>query len=106
MDGRTGYIFSSVDISRTERVYYDVVVVGTGIAGMAAALSLDPKLKAAVISKFPPDESSTYKAQGGIAIALGADDSVEQHIEDTLRVGRELCDKEAVELMVQNGIRA
>ncbi|MEG6584809.1 L-aspartate oxidase [Dendrosporobacter sp. 1207_IL3150] len=82
---------------------YDVVVVGAGIAGMTAALSLDSKLKVALISKEKPSKSSTYKAQGGMAVAVGHDDSCEEHISDTLRVGQGLCRKDAVDVLVREG---
>jgi L-aspartate oxidase len=82
---------------------YDVVIIGTGIAGMTVALSLDPKLKVGLVSKESIAESSTYKAQGGMAISLGVDDSPEEHIADTLHVGRGLCHHSAVEAMVREG---
>lgn len=85
---------------------YDVVIIGAGIAGMAAALSMSPKLKIALVSKESMDTSSTYKAQGGMAVAVGHDDSPEAHITDTLRVGQGLCRRETVETMVREGTAA
>lgn len=82
---------------------YDVVVVGAGIAGMTAALSLPNSCKVALVSKEALAESSTYKAQGGMAIAVGVDDSPEEHLADTLRVGQGLCRAEAVESLVRQG---
>lgn len=82
-----------------ERKQYDVIVVGSGIAGLTVALSLSPSLKVALVSKASLTESSTYKAQGGMAVALGLDDSPEQHMADTLKVGQELCCKEAVHVL-------
>ncbi len=91
------------DFSSVESKCYDVIVVGAGIAGMTVALSLDPKLKVALVSKERFIESSTYKAQGGMAVAVGSDDSIEQHIADTIRVGQGLCRKEAVDVLISEG---
>ncbi|MBP2643041.1 MAG: L-aspartate oxidase [Firmicutes bacterium] len=82
---------------------YDVIIIGSGIAGMTAALSMDSKLKVALVSKGSISESSTYKAQGGIAVAIGDDDSIEEHYEDTLRVGRGLCREDAAGILVKEG---
>lgn len=84
-----------------ERKQYDVVVIGSGIAGLTVALSLSPSLKVALVSKGSLTESSTYKAQGGMAVALGFDDSPEQHMADTLKVGQGLCCKEAVRVLTK-----
>ncbi|VBB06743.1 fad-dependent pyridine nucleotide reductase signature [Lucifera butyrica] len=89
--------------SAEDRQVYDVVVIGSGIAGMAAALSLNPGLKVALVSKERLSASSTYKAQGGMAVAIGKEDSFQEHIADTLRVGRGLCRPEAVKVMVEGG---
>lgn len=98
------YIVSiSTDFSTLDSKYYDVIVVGAGIAGMTVALSLDSRLKVALVSKEKFIESSTYKAQGGMAVAVGSDDSIEQHIADTLRVGQGLCRKEAVDVLISEG---
>lgn len=91
------------DISQLEQCVYDVVVVGAGIAGMTVALTLDPKFKVALASKTRPPESSTFKAQGGIAAAVGANDSPELHLADTLRVGQGLCREKAVAALAKEG---
>ncbi|MCE5287517.1 MAG: L-aspartate oxidase [Pelosinus sp.] len=98
------YLVSNEEI--TEDSTFDVVVIGAGIAGMTAALSIDPKLKVALVSKAPCCESSTYKAQGGMAVAVGADDSISLHIADTLRVGQGVCCEEAVEVLTGEGPKA
>lgn len=80
---------------------YDVIVVGMGVAGLTVALSLDKKLRVALVSKNSLDESSTYKAQGGMAVAAGLNDSAAEHAADTLRVGKGLCAKESVTVLTQ-----
>lgn len=85
---------------------YDVIVVGAGIAGMTVALSLDAKLKIAIISKEHFTKSSTYKAQGGMAVAVGPDDSVQDHSADTLRVGQGVCQEDAVKVLTGEGPEA
>lgn len=81
---------------------HDVVIVGRGAAGMALALRLPPDMRIAVISKGDVTQSSTYWAQGGMAAVLHARDSVEAHVEDTLRAGAGLCHRDAVELAVSH----
>jgi aspartate oxidase len=63
---------------------YDVIIVGSGAAGLTLALSLPTHLKVAVLAKSVLTEASTYYAQGGVAAVLDETDSVDQHIEDTL----------------------
>ncbi|MBP1763286.1 MAG: L-aspartate oxidase [Firmicutes bacterium] len=82
---------------------YDVVVVGAGIAGMTVALSIDPRLQVALVSKEQVAESSTYKAQGGIAVAVGPDDSAQDHFLDTVKVGQGLCCEETVQILAGEG---
>lgn len=90
----------TVNIGALAEQRYDVIIIGAGIAGMAVALSLPSKLKVALVSKESFQESSTYKAQGGMAISLGPEDSIAEHMADTLRVGRGLCYEPAVEATV------
>ena len=66
---------------------YDVLVIGSGAAGLSLALEVAKKASVAVISKAPPEESSTYYAQGGIAAVLDETDSISSHIDDTLDAG-------------------
>jgi L-aspartate oxidase len=82
---------------------FDVVVVGTGIAGLVAALTAAPRARVAVITKSALDDGATRWAQGGIAAALGRDDSPRLHLEDTITAGRGLCDEHAVRVLVEDG---
>ncbi|MFF3400244.1 L-aspartate oxidase [Streptomyces sp. NPDC002659] len=82
----------------------DVVVVGSGVAGLTAALRCAAEgLSTVVVTKARLDDGSTRWAQGGIAAALGEGDTPEQHLDDTLVAGAGLCDEEAVRTLVTEG---
>ncbi|MFT7288609.1 MAG: L-aspartate oxidase, partial [Halieaceae bacterium] len=81
---------------------YDVVIVGRGAAGLALALRLPSHYRIAVLSKGDVRQSSTYWAQGGMAAVMHTGDSVEAHVQDTLRAGAGLCDSDAVEFTVRH----
>ncbi|MCX2930160.1 L-aspartate oxidase [Mycobacterium sp. CVI_P3] len=84
----------------------DVVVVGTGVAGLAAALAAHRKGSRTVVLSKAPD-TATFYAQGGIAVVLPyTDDSVEAHVQDTLSAGAGLCEPDAVRSIVADGYRA
>ncbi|GHF26177.1 L-aspartate oxidase [Pseudolysinimonas yzui] len=80
-----------------------VVVVGTGIAGLIAAHRASKHHDVVLVTKSRLSESNTRYAQGGIAVALFPDDSVESHVADTLRAGAGLCDPVAVEVLCAEG---
>ncbi len=82
---------------------YDVVIVGSGAAGLTAALKLAPHMRVAVLSKGEMSGGSTRWAQGGIAAVLEATDSIQSHIDDTLVAGAGLCSEEAVRFVVERG---
>ncbi|MFI9629986.1 L-aspartate oxidase [Streptomyces sp. NPDC052042] len=85
----------------------DVVVVGSGVAGLTAALRCAAAgLATVVVTKARLDDGSTRWAQGGIAAALGEGDSPEQHLDDTLVAGAGLCDEDAVRVLVTEGADA
>jgi L-aspartate oxidase len=80
----------------------DVVVVGGGAAGLYSALTAaDAGSRVAMVSRKPLSESSSFWAQGGLAAAIGKDDSPEQHVEDTLTAGRDACRRSAAELLAR-----
>ncbi|GGV20861.1 L-aspartate oxidase [Streptomyces griseoflavus] len=82
----------------------DVVVVGSGVAGLTAALRCEAAgLTTVVVTKARLDDGSTRWAQGGIAAALGEGDTPAQHLDDTLVAGAGLCDEEAVRILVTEG---
>ncbi len=81
---------------------FDVVVLGSGAAGLSAALNLAPHLKVAVLAKGEISAGSTAWAQGGIAAVLEPGDTFESHIEDTIGAGAGLNDRRAVEFVVEN----
>ena len=84
-------------------IKHDVVIVGSGLAGMRAALEVCENLDVAVLSKVYPTRSHSGAAQGGIAASLGnsESDSWEEHLYDTIKGGDFLCDQDAVEEYVK-----
>ncbi len=82
---------------------YDYLIVGAGIAGLYAALNIPSNKKTLILAKDPLWECNTFYAQGGIATAVDSDD-VALHIEDTLKAGAGLCNREAVEILSRNSI--
>ena len=81
----------------------DVLIIGSGAAGLSLALRLPDSLNIAVIAKGPLTEGNTYYAQGGISAVLDKTDSVDSHIADTLNAGAGLCDESTVRLVVEQG---
>jgi L-aspartate oxidase len=84
----------------------DVVVIGSGIAGLVAALRARTAGRVLLVTKALLDDGSTRWAQGGIAAALHPGDSPEEHLEDTLTAGVGICDPEAVRVLVTEGPQA
>jgi L-aspartate oxidase len=81
----------------------DVLVIGSGLAGMLCALRCAPHGRVALVTKDRLPESSSRYAQGGIASVWGEDDTFESHIDDTLTAGAGLCRRDAVETVVREG---
>lgn len=82
---------------------FDVLIIGSGAAGLSLALRLEPNYRVAVISKGPLDDGSTAWAQGGISAVIDENDSVERHMADTIDAGAGLCDEDAVRHTVEHG---
>lgn len=80
----------------------DVLVIGSGAAGLTLALHLAEKAQVILLSKGPLSEGSTYYAQGGIASVFDEDDTIESHVADTLIAGAGLCDKSVVTFTAEN----
>jgi len=81
---------------------YDVLIIGSGAAGLTTALTLPQHLSIAVLSKGNLSSGSTYWAQGGVAGVLDETDTIESHVQDTLVAGAGLCNEDAVRFTVEN----
>jgi L-aspartate oxidase len=82
---------------------YDVLIIGAGIAGLSTALRLADRARVALLAKVSLTEGSSQYAQGGIAAVLDSRDSVEEHVNDTLKAGGGLCNEEVVRYAVERG---
>jgi L-aspartate oxidase len=85
---------------------YDAIVIGSGLAGLNAALGLSKRGKVLLITKEKLKDSNTWYAQGGIAAAIGPSDSVQKHIDDTLIAGHYKNDLKAVEFIIKRAPEA
>src|SRR3979490_1656791 len=83
----------------------DFLVIGAGIAGLSAAIRLANAGKVLVVTKEELAESNTAYAQGGVAVAMGGDEVVELHLEDTMAAGDGLVNREAAAVLVEQGPR-
>lgn len=81
----------------------DVLVIGSGIAGLYAAIKISEKSSVVLVTKKDKTESNTNYAQGGIASVMSVNDTFEKHIQDTLIAGAGLCKQDAVEILVEEG---
>ncbi|MBN2806664.1 MAG: L-aspartate oxidase, partial [Prolixibacteraceae bacterium] len=82
---------------------HDFVIVGSGLAGLTAAYYASRFGNVAIITKANLDVSNSYYAQGGIAAVIDSEDTPDDHINDTLIAGRGLCDRDSVEILVNEG---
>ncbi len=83
---------------------YDFLIVGSGLAGLFASYQAAKYGNVLLVSKIKENKINSWLAQGGIAVAMSEEDSTESHIEDTLKTGRGICNKEAVKVLVEEGI--
>lgn len=81
----------------------DFLVIGSGVAGLRAALEFGRAGRVLMVAKGRPFESSSIYAQGGVAVALSEEDDVAVHLRDTLKAGHGLCRKDAVRVLVEEG---
>jgi len=82
---------------------YDVIVVGSGGAGLSAAIQMKKRgLNVAIVSKVEPTSSQTSQAQGGINAVLNQDDNISSHINDTLKSSHNLGNKQTISFMCEN----
>ncbi len=95
-------LHTSYDMPSSSEHVSDVLIIGSGAAGLSLALRLAPHCKVTVLSKGPLNEGATFYAQGGIAAVFDETDSISSHVDDTLIAGAGLCDKEAVEFIASN----
>ncbi|QUG74717.1 L-aspartate oxidase [Erwinia sp. E602] len=89
-------------MTQTSEYCCDVLIIGSGAAGLSLALRLAERHQVTVLSKGPLSEGSTLYAQGGIAAVFDETDSIESHVEDTLIAGDGLCEREAVAFIAGN----
>lgn len=95
-------LHTSYDMQSSSEHVSDVLIIGSGAAGLSLALRLAPHCKVTVLSKGPLNEGATFYAQGGIAAVFDETDSISSHVDDTLIAGAGLCDKEGVEFIASN----
>jgi L-aspartate oxidase len=88
------------------KMNFEVVIVGSGLAGLSVALNLAETRRVAVIAKVSMTEGASDWAQGGIAAVLDSADSIENHVSDTLIAGGGLCDEAATRFIVEHGREA
>lgn len=94
---------SNFDLTDIPRLYTDFLIIGTGIAGLYTALKACDGGKVTILTKRRLEDSNTDLAQGGIAAAIGTEDTPRLHLSDTLEAGAGLCDLPAVEVLVNEG---
>jgi L-aspartate oxidase len=95
-------LLAAFDLRTTALLRTDVLVIGSGIAGAAAALAAaDDGVEVLLVAKDALDETNTAWAQGGIAAVQAPQDSIAQHLEDTLKVGAGIADERAARAIVE-----
>ncbi len=90
---------------RVPHQFADVLIIGSGLAGLRAASAVDPRLSALIVTKDSLQQSNSTYAQGGIASVTDPEDRFEDHVSDTLIAGADLCDERIVDLVVHEAPR-
>ncbi|MFM7975595.1 MAG: L-aspartate oxidase, partial [Pirellula sp.] len=90
-----------IEPKRMGHYFTDVLIIGGGLAGMRAAQEVDPSLRTMILTKDKVEESNSAYAQGGIASVWDPEDRFDNHIQDTLVAGCDLCDPSTVEMVVR-----
>ncbi len=85
----------------SNRYKQDVLIIGSGGAGLTLALQLSDHFKVAILSKDAASEGSTYYAQGGVAAVLDCKDNIDSHVADTLNAGAGICNEKAVRFIIE-----
>ena len=101
---KTYRYLTDFDMNEMDSEYYDVLIMGSGIAGIYTALEIDSKYKIAILTKDQIEDNNTNLAQGGIAVPLDKQDSPELHFADTIYAGAGLCDEDAVWVLVKEAV--
>lgn len=96
------YLFGQ-SLDELEVMHYDVLICGSGIAGLYAGLNISEDKKCLIITKSNIEHSNSYLSQGGIAAVLDPGDNFSSHVADTLKAGAGLCDEKAVKVLVEEG---
>jgi len=99
-----GRYLTSFDTTSLPHIFTDVLVLGSGVAGLRAAIEAADHAEVMVVTKQLARESCSANAQGGVAVVLDSNDSIEAHVKDTLEVGCGLCDENAVRTIISEGI--
>ncbi|MDP3012681.1 MAG: L-aspartate oxidase [Candidatus Subteraquimicrobiales bacterium] len=94
------------DLNTIEKFVSDILVIGSGIAGLNAILKSSDSYQVTLLTKSELKEATSWYAQGGVATAIGEEDSPRLHFEDTMVAGAYLNDPRAVEILVYDGIKA
>ncbi|MDJ0739010.1 MAG: L-aspartate oxidase [Gammaproteobacteria bacterium] len=90
-------------MSDSNTLNFDVLIIGSGAAGLSLALRMPAAVRVALVAKRELEEGNTLYAQGGISAVLDARDSVDSHVADTLAAGAGLCDEDVVRMVVEQG---
>ncbi|WP_339732845.1 L-aspartate oxidase [uncultured Gimesia sp.] len=94
-----------INPKRIPHIFTDVLIIGGGVAGSRAALEIDPRLETIIVNKGKVSQSNSAYAQGGIAGVLDPLDNIDNHIQDTLAAGKDLCNQELVEYVCREAPR-